>query len=275
MRAFLVKLPSLVRYWTVVDDGYRVVRVADEYLRHLRLGQDAAESTTKAYAEALALYLRWCEQSSRDWRTAVERLGGFITWLKHTPSDPDAPVSRVPRVQRIPERSSNRSAREARPPALLLPRSVFAADHPAPEYFRIRDEDPLTVRHVRRLRDGDPGAEYLSQRAVGGPRAVLAGQEIMHGRVAEQPDAGRHFQWRGVLGAHVGEQRHEPPKVCFLLCQSLAARSGGCVVRGMGVSGAAWCLPGHLVPAFCAGGIGEKVPRKPGRRSLGRAGSGA
>lgn len=50
MRAFLVKLPSLVRYWTVVDDGSRVVRVADEYLQHLRLGQDAAESTTKAAA---------------------------------------------------------------------------------------------------------------------------------------------------------------------------------------------------------------------------------
>ena len=93
MRAFPVKLPSLVRYWTVVDDGYRVVRVADEYLQHLRLGQDAAESTTKAYAEALALYLRWCEQTSRDWRMAAERLGGFITWLRHTPSDPDAPVA--------------------------------------------------------------------------------------------------------------------------------------------------------------------------------------
>ena len=39
MRAFLVRLPSSVRYWTVVDDGYRVVRVADEYLQHLRLGQ--------------------------------------------------------------------------------------------------------------------------------------------------------------------------------------------------------------------------------------------
>lgn len=93
MRAFPVKLPSLVRYWTVVDDSYRVVHAADEYLQHLRLGQDAAESTTKAYAEALALYLRWCEQTSRDWRTAAERLGGFITWLKHTPGDPDAPVT--------------------------------------------------------------------------------------------------------------------------------------------------------------------------------------
>ena len=93
MRAFPVNLPSSVRYWTVVDDGYRVVQVVDEYLQHLRLGRDAAESTTKSYAEALALYLRWCEQTSRDWRTAAERLGGFITWLRHTPSDAEAPVA--------------------------------------------------------------------------------------------------------------------------------------------------------------------------------------
>jgi integrase/recombinase XerD len=93
MRAFPVVLPSSVRYWTVVDDEYRVVGVADGYLQHLRLGQDAAESTTKAYAEALALYLRWCGRTSRDWRTAAGRLGGFITWLKHTPADPDAPAS--------------------------------------------------------------------------------------------------------------------------------------------------------------------------------------
>lgn len=93
MRAFPVVLPSSVRYWTVVDDEYRVVGVADGYLQHLRFGQDAAESTTKAYAEALALYLRWCDRTSRDWRTASGRLGGFITWLRHTPADPDAPAS--------------------------------------------------------------------------------------------------------------------------------------------------------------------------------------
>ena len=93
MRAFPVKLPSSVRYWTVVDDGYQVVRVTDEYLQYLRLGRDAAESTTKSYAEALALYLRWCEQASRDWRMAAEGLGGFITWLRHTPGDPAAPLA--------------------------------------------------------------------------------------------------------------------------------------------------------------------------------------
>jgi integrase/recombinase XerD len=93
MRAFPIKLPSCERYWTVVDEDYRVVGVADAYLRHLRLGRDAAESTTKAYAEALALFLRWCGLTSRDWRTAAERLGGFITWLKYTPSDPNAPMA--------------------------------------------------------------------------------------------------------------------------------------------------------------------------------------
>lgn len=93
MRAFPVMVPSSVRYWTVVDDEFRVVGVADGYLQHLRFGQDAAESTTKAYAEALALYLRWCERTSRDWQTAAGRLGGFITWLRHTPGDPDAPAT--------------------------------------------------------------------------------------------------------------------------------------------------------------------------------------
>ena len=56
MRAFRVKLPSGERYWTVVDHEYRVVGDVDEYLRHLRFGRDCAESTTKAYAEPLALY---------------------------------------------------------------------------------------------------------------------------------------------------------------------------------------------------------------------------
>src|ERR1700741_2906081 len=90
VQALLVRLPSAERYWTVVDDDYRIVGDVDEYLWHLRFGQDCAESTTKAYAESLALYLRWCEPSGRDWRTAAERMGAFVTWLKHTPSDPGA-----------------------------------------------------------------------------------------------------------------------------------------------------------------------------------------
>ncbi len=49
----------LVLYWTVVDDGERVARVADECLQQLRLGQDPAENTTDASTEARADYVRW------------------------------------------------------------------------------------------------------------------------------------------------------------------------------------------------------------------------
>jgi integrase/recombinase XerD len=47
VRAFPVRLPSGVVYWTVVDADYRVHGDSDAYLQHLRLGRDAAESTTK------------------------------------------------------------------------------------------------------------------------------------------------------------------------------------------------------------------------------------
>ena len=69
MRAFLVRLPSLVRYWTVVDDSLSGGGGAEiGYLRSICAGQGALE-TDEGYAGALALYLRWCEQTSRDWRT--------------------------------------------------------------------------------------------------------------------------------------------------------------------------------------------------------------
>ena len=60
MRAFAVRLPSGQRYWTVLDGDLQVVAVADAFLRHQRFGRDGAESTTKAYAHAIALFLRWC-----------------------------------------------------------------------------------------------------------------------------------------------------------------------------------------------------------------------
>lgn len=50
MRAFPVRMPSGVRYWTVIDSDLRVMPVADAYLRHVRFGRDAAESTTKTVA---------------------------------------------------------------------------------------------------------------------------------------------------------------------------------------------------------------------------------
>lgn len=83
MRAFPVRLPSGQRYWTVLDEDLQPVAVADGFLRHLRFGRDGAESTTKAYAHGIALFLRWCTRSGRSWEAGVEQLGSFITWLGH------------------------------------------------------------------------------------------------------------------------------------------------------------------------------------------------
>lgn len=78
-----MRLPSGQRYWTVLDDDLAPVAVADAFLRHQRFGRDGAESTTKAYAHAIALFLRWCARSGRSWDAGVEALGLFITWLAH------------------------------------------------------------------------------------------------------------------------------------------------------------------------------------------------
>jgi len=83
VRAFPVSLPSGVRYWTVLDEDLVVVADADAFLRQVRLGRDGSESTTRAYAGGIALFLRWCRRTGRDWRAGVEHLGLFITWLRH------------------------------------------------------------------------------------------------------------------------------------------------------------------------------------------------
>ena len=83
MRAFPVRMPSGVQYWTVIDSDLRVVPAADAYLRHLRFGRDAADSTTKAYAGAVVLYLSWCAATGQDWRLAAERLPSFVLWLRY------------------------------------------------------------------------------------------------------------------------------------------------------------------------------------------------
>jgi integrase/recombinase XerD len=83
MRAFPVRLPSGVRYWTVLDEDLAVVLAADSFLRQVRFGRDGAESTTKAYAGGIALFLRWCVRTGRDWQAGAGQLGLFMTWLAH------------------------------------------------------------------------------------------------------------------------------------------------------------------------------------------------
>ena len=81
--------PSGQRYWTVLDQDLQVVvAVADDFLRQQRFGRDGAESTTKAYAHAIALFLRWCARTGRCWQAGVEHVALFMTWLAH--AGPDA-----------------------------------------------------------------------------------------------------------------------------------------------------------------------------------------
>ena len=90
-----MSLPSGQRYWTVLDEDLQVVGVADEYLRHLRFGRDAAESTTKAYAHSIALFLRWCARSGWSWQAGVERFALFMAWLAHARPSVDNAASVV------------------------------------------------------------------------------------------------------------------------------------------------------------------------------------
>lgn len=68
MQALRVKLTETLGYWTVVGEDWRPVEPADCYLRHLRLGADRAEGTTRAYAGDLVstAKLRWLWPYFRD-----------------------------------------------------------------------------------------------------------------------------------------------------------------------------------------------------------------
>lgn len=91
-RVFPVRMPSGERYWTLLDDDLELVVAAEEFLRHLRFGRDAAESTTRTYAGGIALFLRWCALTGRDWRTAAGYLGMFMLWLRHAETGGDVVV---------------------------------------------------------------------------------------------------------------------------------------------------------------------------------------
>ena len=85
MRALRVTVTETLAYWTVVDENWRPVEPADSYLRHLRLGADRAEGTTRAYAGDLACFLAWCGESGRDLVAGARDLPLFVAMLKTTP----------------------------------------------------------------------------------------------------------------------------------------------------------------------------------------------
>ena len=77
-------MPGGQAYWTVVDGEYRVVDVADRFLRDVRFGADRTESTTKQYAGELALFLGWAARSGRDLQRAAVELSRFVLMLRTT-----------------------------------------------------------------------------------------------------------------------------------------------------------------------------------------------
>jgi len=102
VQSLRVTLSENLAYWTVVDDDWQPVPAADSYLRHLRLGADRAEGTTRAYAGDLACFLGWCEKSGRDFSSGAAALALFVTMLRTTPIErPGSGQGRVRSASRI------------------------------------------------------------------------------------------------------------------------------------------------------------------------------
>ena len=85
MQALRVPLTETLAYWTVVGEDWRPVEPADSCLRHLRLGADRAEGTTRAYAGDLACFLAWCQDSGRDLVAGARDLSLFAAMLRTAP----------------------------------------------------------------------------------------------------------------------------------------------------------------------------------------------
>ncbi len=130
VRIFPVRLPSGERYWTVVDETLAVVPVADRFLREERFGRDKAELTTKAHAGGVALFLRWCQRTGRDWGTAATDMGLFITWLKFAPAEPAGDLVVITGPGARPVRQARRINRVLTAVRLFLSSAVPHKDVP-------------------------------------------------------------------------------------------------------------------------------------------------
>lgn len=77
--------PGAGAYWSVVEDAtYETFTVADRFLQYVRFSRGRAESTTRKYAEAIALYLSYCAGRQVLW--SEPDMTGFQMWLRVVPS---------------------------------------------------------------------------------------------------------------------------------------------------------------------------------------------
>ncbi|MET7303874.1 tyrosine-type recombinase/integrase [Embleya sp. NPDC005575] len=149
MRAFPVVMPSGTRYWTVLDDELAVVGDVDRFLRELRLARGRAETTTKAYAEGLSLFLDWCAATGRDWRTAARDMGLFIVWLRWTPRAGEVPVVVVPGPGGVPVRGESRINRVLTAVRMFLLHAVVNKAAPGwvlEQVYELGDDRDLPLR---------------------------------------------------------------------------------------------------------------------------------
>ena len=164
-RSFRVTLPSGIRYWTVLDSNYRPVVEVDEFLLHQRLGLDRAESTTEAYATAVALFLEWSAQLGLPWQRAANHLGRFVYWLQHyrpgsisPPLPSDRPVRGPRRVNSVlaavREFLRHSVAVGAADPQIMS--ALFEAVTDVGLPVEVRGESPLQVRARPRHRLVEP-----------------------------------------------------------------------------------------------------------------------
>jgi integrase/recombinase XerD len=126
-----IRMPSGVRYWTVVDDAVRVVEAPDRFLRETRLVRGRAETTTKAYAEGLSLFLRWCDRTGRDWPTAARDMGLFMIWLCWAPGSGSQRRTVVPGPGARPVRGDGRINKVLTAVRMFLVHAVVNKEAPA------------------------------------------------------------------------------------------------------------------------------------------------
>ena len=87
--------------WTVLDDGHRLVRPAEEFLEFLRV-QGSSPNTVKSYARALALWWTYLHAFGLAWDAlSLSDVGGFLAWLRSGDGPVVVPIE--PRASRFAE----------------------------------------------------------------------------------------------------------------------------------------------------------------------------
>ena len=181
-RAFRIVLPDGRAYWTVVDDGYAKVAVADRFLFDHRFGRDRAESTSRMYAGELATFLGWCGRSGRSLEGGARDLSRFVLFLRTTPTvRPGAGQGRPPGAARINHVLA--VVREFFKHAVVagaVPGDVLAA------LYEVVDDRHLPAE----LRDETGALRYRAR-----PRHQLRASHLA------RPDAASQQEWEALLEA--------------------------------------------------------------------------